>query len=42
VQMEYIRLRNIVKRYDELYDKAAKTSLPILNLNRLETLLAGR
>jgi len=42
VQLEYIRLKNIVTRYDDLYDKAVKTSLPILNLNRLETLLAGR
>ena len=42
IQMEYIRLRNVVDRYNELHDKAAKTSLPILNLNRLETLLVGR
>jgi len=42
VQQEYIRQTQRVKRYDELFDKAVKTSIPILNLNRLETLVAGR
>jgi len=42
VQQEYIRLTQKVKRYDEVFDKAVKTSIPILNLNRLDTLIAGR
>ncbi len=39
VVQNYIRLDQLVKRYDELYEKARSTSLPILNENRLYTLL---
>jgi hypothetical protein len=39
VVQNYIRLDQIVKRYDELYEKARSTSLPVLNENRLYTLL---
>lgn len=39
VVQNYIRLDQIVKRYDELYDKARATSMPVLNENRLYTLL---
>ena len=42
IQREFIRLRQKVERYDDMFDKAVKTSIPILNLNRLETLIAGR
>lgn len=39
VVQNYIRLDQMVKRYDELYEKARSTSLPVLNENRLYTLL---
>ncbi|GMV24822.1 MAG: hypothetical protein AMXMBFR58_08530 [Phycisphaerae bacterium] len=39
VVQNYIRLDQIVKRYDDLYEKARSTSLPVLNENRLYTLL---
>ncbi len=39
VVQNYIRLDQIVKKYDDLYEKARSTSLPVLNENRLYTLL---
>lgn len=39
VVQNYIRLDQVAKKYDELYEKARGTSLPILNENRLYTLL---
>ncbi|TVQ62001.1 MAG: hypothetical protein EA378_05920 [Phycisphaerales bacterium] len=42
VQQEYIRLSQLVRRYDDLLERAQRTSLPILNQNRLATLLDGR
>lgn len=36
---EYIRLREIVDRYDELLARAQATSIPILNQNSLSTLI---
>lgn len=45
VQQEFIRRDREVRRYDQLYQQAQATSVPILNENRLYTLigrLAGR
>jgi len=42
VQSEYVRLSQLARRYDELQNQAQRTSLPILNENRLRTLLDGR
>jgi hypothetical protein len=39
VVQNFIRLDEIVKRYDDLLEKARSTSLPVLNENRLYTLL---
>lgn len=39
IMQEYIRLDRIAKRYDELYRQAMATGVPILNENRLNTLL---
>jgi len=41
---EYIRKRQQVDRYDELFRTASQTGIPVLNQNRLDTLtgLAGR
>ena len=38
---EYIRLDRIVQRYDRLLEQARATSLPVLNENRLYTLLGA-
>lgn len=39
VVQEYIRLRNISREYDKLFEQAAATSIPVLNENRLRTLI---
>lgn len=39
---DWIRLNGIVERYNELQSKAEATSIPILNQNRLNTLILGR
>ncbi len=39
VMQEFIRQDRVVQRYDRLYNQAQSTSLPILNENRLFTLL---
>lgn len=39
VLQEYVRLQRIVARYDELFERAAATSIPVLNENRLYTLV---
>lgn len=39
VVQEFIRLRNIAREYDKLFDQAAATSIPVLNENRLRTLI---
>lgn len=35
---EYLRLRDLAKKYDELFQQATQTSIPVLNENRLYTL----
>ncbi len=39
VRMMWVNARNNLRKYDELYNKATATSVPILNYNRLKTLL---
>ena len=39
VVQEFIRLRNIAREYDKLFEQAAATSIPVLNENRLRTLI---
>lgn len=39
---EYMRLDRMAARYDDLFRQAAATSLPVLNENRLYTLIGGR
>jgi len=39
VVIEYNRIRRAIERYDELFRRAERTSLPILNENRLNTLI---
>lgn len=41
VVQQYIRLRQIRDRYDELFQRATEAAIPVLNLNRLETLTGG-
>jgi len=36
---EYVRLQQEIQRYDDLMEKAQLTSMPLLNANRLETLI---
>lgn len=36
---EYIRLQRLAKRYDELFSQASASSIPVLNQNRLRTLI---
>lgn len=35
---EWLRLRDLAKKYDELFQQATQTSIPVLNENRLYTL----
>ena len=42
IQQEFIRLTRLVRRYDDLLERASAIRLPVLNQNRLETLLYGR
>ena len=39
VMQEYIRQDKVVQRYDALYKQAISSSVPILNENRLYTLI---
>jgi hypothetical protein len=39
---EYMRIDQMANRYDELTKQAASTSVPILNENRLYTLIGRR
>lgn len=39
IVQEFIRLRNIAREYDRLFEQAAATSIPVLNENRLRTLI---
>lgn len=41
VLQEYVRLQRIVKRYDDLFAQAIASSIPVLNENRLFTLLGS-
>lgn len=41
VVQQYIRLRQVRDRYDELMQRATEAAIPVLNLNRLETLTGG-
>lgn len=36
---EYVRLNRVAERYDELFEVARQTSIPVLNENRLRTLI---
>ncbi|MBK7406495.1 MAG: hypothetical protein IPJ41_18350 [Phycisphaerales bacterium] len=38
---QYVRAQQTIARYDELFRQAASTSLPVLNENRLRTLIGG-
>lgn len=42
IQDEYLRLQRAAKRYDELFKKATETSIPVLNQNRLDTLMGNQ
>lgn len=42
VVQEFIRLDTAAQRYDELFQKASATSIPVLNENRLYTLIGKR
>lgn len=42
VQLEWIRTSRIVDRYNELQRRAEATGIPVLNQNRLRTLLGNR
>ena len=39
---EYVRLRRVAQEYDRLFEQAQSTAIPVLNENRLRTLLGGR
>jgi hypothetical protein len=39
ILQEYIRLNRVIDRYDQLYKQAIATGLPVLNQNRLDTLI---
>lgn len=41
VLQEFIRLKGIRDRYDDLQRRAAESAIPVLNLNRLDTLTGG-
>lgn len=41
VLQEYVRLQRIVKRYDDLFAQSVASSIPVLNENRLFTLLGS-
>jgi hypothetical protein len=42
VVLEYQRIDQMANRYDELFQQATSTSVPVLNENRLYTLIGGR
>jgi hypothetical protein len=42
VVLEYQRIDQMANRYDELFQQATSTSIPVLNENRLYTLIGGR
>lgn len=39
---EYVRLRRVAQEYDRLFEQSQATAIPVLNENRLRTLLGGR
>jgi len=39
---EYVRVRRLAERYDDLFKQATSTSIPVLNENRLYTLIGKR
>ncbi len=39
---EYVRVKNLSDRYDDLFRRATATSIPVLNENRLYTLIGKR
>lgn len=41
VLQEYVRLQRIVARYDELFERAISAAVPVLNENRLMTLIGS-
>ncbi len=38
---QFVQAQQMIARYDELFQQAAATSLPVLNQNRLRTLIGG-
>ncbi len=38
---EWLRLQRAARKYDELFKKATETSIPVLNQNRLDTLIGN-
>lgn len=38
---QFVQAQQVIARYDELFEQAASTSLPVLNENRLRTLVGG-
>lgn len=42
IQRNYIRLLRLVDLYDQLFEEARAVGVPVLNQNRLDTLLLGR
>lgn len=38
---QFVQAQQVIARYDELFQQAAATSLPVLNQNRLRTLIGG-
>jgi len=42
IVQQYMRLAEIVAKYDRLFEQATSTSIPVLNQNRLNTLIGRR
>jgi len=41
VVQQYVELRRVVQQYDRLFEQAQSTAIPVLNENRLRTLIGG-
>lgn len=41
VVQQYVELRRVVQEYDRLFEQAQSTAIPVLNENRLRTLIGG-
>ncbi|MEM9064867.1 MAG: hypothetical protein AAGB51_05195 [Planctomycetota bacterium] len=42
VQRDFLRVRQLVDQYDRLFEEAKAVGVPVLNQNRLDTLMLGR